>query len=510
MCFCILYPGTKICIASATRTQANEILNKIVDDFMKNYSWGSDNLKREIEYSHVSQSLGVIEFYNGSWIKVVTTSDAARGNRANIICLDEFRLIDKTTIDTVIKRFLGNPRHPLYLDLKEYKNRKDLLETNKEMYLSSAWYQSHWSYDKAKSFMVNFLIGKKYFICWLPYQLAILEGLKNREEIEDEMSEMDFDATTFDIEMGCIPLSDTDGAFFKFDNITETRKLKNAIYPPDLLDKTSKVPDLALNERRILSVDVALMASTKHKNDASAIMINSAIPKNDNTYSANIIYMESHEGMKAEDLALIVRRLFDKYKCTDLVLDTGGQGLPIYDLICSDMLDYETGEVYPALSCCNDKDMEARCTVEGAAKVVWSIKASAAFNSQAAIMLRNGFLNHNINLLVSEIEAENILKSKIKNYTKLSAVEQARYKMPYVQTSLLIYELIYLECEMVGTNVKIKEKSGKRKDRYSCLMYNYFIQCQIERDTLKRKQTGFNAKSFAEQLQKFNHKPITY
>lgn len=47
--------------------------------------------------------------------------------------------------------------------------------------------------------MVNFLIGKSYFICWLPYQLAILEGLKNREEIEDEMSEMDFDATTFSV-----------------------------------------------------------------------------------------------------------------------------------------------------------------------------------------------------------------------------------------------------------------------------------------------------------------------
>ena len=44
---CILFPKTKICVASSTRIQANEVLSKIADDFMKNYGWGSENLKRE-------------------------------------------------------------------------------------------------------------------------------------------------------------------------------------------------------------------------------------------------------------------------------------------------------------------------------------------------------------------------------------------------------------------------------------------------------------------------------
>ena len=39
----ILYPGTKICICSATRPQANEVLLKIVEDFCVNYGYGSDN-----------------------------------------------------------------------------------------------------------------------------------------------------------------------------------------------------------------------------------------------------------------------------------------------------------------------------------------------------------------------------------------------------------------------------------------------------------------------------------
>lgn len=78
---CILFPRTKICVASNTRTQANEVLLKITEDFMKNYGWGSDNLRREITYASVGQNKAVIEFANGSWIKVVTASDSGRGNQ---------------------------------------------------------------------------------------------------------------------------------------------------------------------------------------------------------------------------------------------------------------------------------------------------------------------------------------------------------------------------------------------------------------------------------------------
>ena len=133
---CILFPKTKICVASATRSQANEVLLKITDDFMKNYGWGSDNLKREITYASVGANKAVIEFANGSWIKVVTASDSGRGSRANILLVDEFRMVDLDTINTVLRRFLTAPRQPNYLNKPEYAH---LLERNKELYMSSAW-----------------------------------------------------------------------------------------------------------------------------------------------------------------------------------------------------------------------------------------------------------------------------------------------------------------------------------------------------------------------------------
>ena len=193
--------------------------------------------------------------------------------------------------------------------------------------MSSAWYKSHWSFDKAKAYTVKLLDEtKKYFICSLPYQIAIKENLLSREQIEDEMSESDFDLTKFSMEMESLFYGDTDGAFFTFEDISNRRKLKTAIYPTFVTNNSRifKIPELVQNERRILSVDIALMASKKQNNDASAIIINSAIPTNNNNYTSNIVYMENHEGLTTDELALVVRRLYDIYKCTDLVVDTNG------------------------------------------------------------------------------------------------------------------------------------------------------------------------------------------
>ena len=319
-----------------------------------------------------------------------------------------------------------------------------------------------------------------------------------------EMSEADFDVTKFSMEMESLFFGDTDGAFFTFDDIAARRKLKTAIYPTSITgsSRNLKIPDLVVNERRILSVDIALMASKKQNNDASAIIINSAIPTNNDNYTSNVIYMENHEGLNTDELALVVRRLFDMYKCTDLVVDCAGVGLGVYDMLIQDMIDPATGELYPALSCCNDKVMEERCKVPNAPKVIWAIKASASFNNEICILLRTGFHNGKINLLVSEFEAEEILKDKIKGFNKMPAYEQVLYKMPYIQTTLLVYELINLEHEIKGTNIKITEKTGMRKDRYSSLAYNYWVQCQLEREMLKKQKYGFDANDFASKLRK--------
>ena len=491
---CILFPGTKICIVSGYKSQSLECIQKIEEDFMKNYSWGSINLCAEISDISTSINNAHCEFRNGSWVKIVTASDAARHNRANIICVDEFRMVDLNILNTVIRKFLTAPRSPGYLSKPEYKH---LAERNCELYMSSAWFTSHWSYKKLQTYFSLMLNDKKkYFCCGLPYQLAIKEGLLFREQVEDEMSEADFDATSFSMEMGALWLGDSDDAFFKFDDISPRRKLKHSYFPLEIYKAHRiKIPPLALNERRILSVDVALMASKKHNNDAAALIINSAIPTERNDYISNIVYIETHEGMTTDELGFLVIRFFYQYKCTDLVLDTGGQGLGVYDFIIKNQYDPEYDTTYEALTCCNNEDMAERCKVRNAKKAIWSIKATAEFNSNAAIGLRAGFQNGVINLLIPDLEAEQEIQ-KIRGFGKMSEREKALLQAPYTQTSLLINELIYLDHEMKGNTVKIKERPGMRKDRFSSLEYNF----QICQDLSRKRRPRENTESLAKRL----------
>ena len=77
-------------------------------------------------------------FRNGSYIKIVTAGESARGNRAHVLILDEFRLIDKDTIDTILRKFLSSPRTPVYSELsKEARNREKEKELKQTLYFSS-------------------------------------------------------------------------------------------------------------------------------------------------------------------------------------------------------------------------------------------------------------------------------------------------------------------------------------------------------------------------------------
>lgn len=441
----------------------------------------SANLRAEIEdYSTKGQDV-YVQFRNGSRIKVVTANDNARSNRSNIIIVDEFRMVDLTTINRVLRKFNTAPRTPKYLDNPKYSH---LTERNKEFYLSSAWFKSHWSFNKLQAFFKNMLDdNKRYFCCGLPYQLAIKENLLSAEQVADEMSESDFNELDWSMEMECLGFGDTEGSLFQYDDVAKNRILKNAVYPTHISElfnnKFGKIPDLAYNERRILSVDVALLASKKQNNDAASIWINSALPTSENKYKSNFIYMENHEGLHTNDLALIVRRYFDMYKCTDLVLDVKGLGVGVYDALVREIYDPLLNKTYPPLNCCNDSTYAMRCTDKNAPKVIWAISASGNFNNTMYLNLREMFKQNRINLLVSEFEFGEYAKD-IKGYSNFPLEDKAKTQLPYIQTTLLINELINLDYEVKGTNILVKEKSGMRKDRVSSVGYNCWLVSQLD------------------------------
>lgn len=167
-------------------------------------------------------------------------------------------------------------------------------------------------------------------------------------------------------------------------------------------------------------------------------------------------------------------------------------GLGVFDCLARDIVDIETGEIYPALSCCNNSEMASRCAVIGAEKVIWSIKATATLNSDAAYLLREGFRSGRIRLLNTEYDAEEAL-GKIRGYSSLETSEKLQLQLPYINTTLLIDELTKLQYEENAGKVKVFEKSGMRKDRYSSLSYNYYVALQLESKMNKRQSSNARA-----------------
>lgn len=488
---CILYPGTKICIASGTRGQAINVIEKIILELKPN----SPELAAEIDdkQTKINGTNAQIVFKNSSYIKVVTASDSARGNRANLLLLDEFRMIAKDVIDTILRKFLTQKRMPRYEALtKEERKAEYAKEKNKTMYLSSAYFVDHWSYLKCTD-TCRFMIDdrKKQFVCGLPYQLSVYEGLLDAETVADEMAETDFNEIKFQMEYEALWYGNTDGSFFDYNSISKNRKIKYPMLPDSLSSKLGnsqnvRIPPKLNGEIRILSADIALMTSRKNNNDATAVFINQLMPTKAGRYTSNIVYADVCEGLRTDDQALMIRKLFDEYQCDYIVLDTNGIGLGVYDCLARDIVDTETGEIYPAVSCCNNSEMAERCTVIGAEKVVWSIKASAQFNSDCAYLLREAFRSGRIRLLCTEYEADEIL-SDIRGYSSLSAAEKLELQMPYINTTLLVDELTKLQHEESGGKVRVFERTGMRKDRYSSLSYNYYIAVQLENKMSKRQ-----------------------
>ena len=397
-------------------------------------------------------------------------------------------MVDESVLNLVIRKFLTSERHPNYLNKPEYAH---LQERNKEIYMTSAYFKSTWAWNKLRAYVVNFFDDtKRYFCCGLPYTLSIKEGLLSREQVMDEMSEADFNELAFTMEMECMWIGDDGDNLFKYEEFNKRRKIKSSFYPLKFYNDKVKVPIVTNTEKRILSVDVALMGSSKKKkNDAAAIHINSAIQSDNITYHSNIVYGETFEGLTTDELGIIVMRYFYKYKCTDLVLDTVGLGIGVYDFICKDQYDASTGETYKALTCINDEDMAIRCKIKDANRVVWSVKANASFNNDICVLLRNGIQNGKISFLISDQDCEEEIAKTYKGYSKLTPSDQALIKMPYLQTTMAEYELIKLDHEVKNGNIKVKERSGMRKDRYSSIAYNYWCACQLELK-LKPKQSS--------------------
>lgn len=482
----ILYPGSQICVTSSKLKQAIEVLKKIQLDFCIKHEWGSDLLNLEIKKILLSAEDPQIIFYNGSVIYAVAANQNARSKRSTDNIYDEYVQMDPDIIDDILQPFLTSKRRPGFVSNPKYEN---CVEENKEIYASSAWYSGEWSYIRAQDYIINMLIGKKYFACALPYQLSLEANITSKSRIEAVMDRSDFDPVKFSMEYEALWFGSDGTEFLSFEAMNNRRNITQSLPPLEiLLDKRNKikVDPIIQKGKRVLSVDVALIQGDE--NDAAVLMINDAILQENNQFVSNFRLIETFEGLRTEQLGLIVMRMYYLYNCDVLVVDGRGNGQGVLDNITIEQFDSLTGLTYLPFKAVNNDKWVERAIGSKFTNSLWVINATNKLNDEAAYRLKNGFENNKINLLVSEYDCEKHLESNISGYLAKKDAEQMIYKKPFVETTLTINEIVKLEFELKGQYVSPSEASGMRKDRYSSMSYNYWVVKELEKTTKPRQQ----------------------
>lgn len=473
---CILFPGTKVVISAGNRGQSTNVINKIIDEFMPH----SRNLSYEILEYKANPAEAYIKFKNGSVVKVATARDSARSLRANWVVNDEFVQIKKTIIDSVIRKFKAGQRTPGFYEKAEYKDYPK--EPNRETYISSAHYKWHYSWEKFKAFFKSMIRGESYICLGFPYQLPVSEGYYPLSQIQEELQEDDWDPVAWSMEMCSEFWGEADNAFFSYQDCDSCRVLENAAYPKDHADTIAELklkPEPKVSgELRILAMDVAVMGGNKNDNSAYTVMRLTPYKKQ---YLRDVIYLETLNGAHMQDQAIRLRQLFDDFNCDYVILDCVGNGMGIYELLVRSLMDDERGVMYHPWTCMNDAKMAERCSEPDAPHVIYSMKANAQINHDIAVSMRDCMKRNKIRFLISETEAESILK-KNKKYRDMPVEDQLLVKAPYMQTTLLINELVNLVYDASAGRIRVYERSGMRKDRYSSVAYANYLANELERD----------------------------
>ena len=503
----ILYPNTKVVIASGSKKQASLIVKeKIQKELMPK----SENLRREIKTIKTSANDIEVIFHNGSSIVVVVAGEGALGYRSTVLIFEEFKRIDKYVVDKVLKPFqMARPAQ--YRTNEEceqygvkYRENDEFLEEAVNIYISSAAPTSHWMGKLLKDTVKSKYKDNSSCMLATDYSIALKHAIKTRAQLIE--AKRTTDPITWREEYENEMLREGANAYFTYGLLTKNQTNKKAIYPRRYEDVKNKhknpyaIPKQN-GEIRVLACDMAFIERA-NKNDNSCFTLIRALPESmtyssenidgksvevKNGYRRIVSYIEANPGSDVDRQAIRIKQLYYDTECDFLVLDTRNGGLMVYDRLAKVLYDSDRDCEYPAWKCTNDKDIANRVNVAGALENVFAINASQKLNNDIAISLRSVLDSQMIDLLIPIDEARDILEANIPEYVSAPDAEtMVFYERPYLETQALINEMMSLEYtrnEQTGV-ITLFETGSNTKDRYVSLAYgNYFISL-LEQDLI--------------------------
>lgn len=495
-CKCILYPNSKIVLASGTKKQANLIITaKIEREFMRM----SPVLASEIRKITANHNEAVVEFYNRSTITVVVANDNARGERSTVLIRDEFRQIPKYIEDSVLSPFQIMRPIAFFSDAY-YANISELREDNLDIYISSSWFDNgtNWMWSIVDQAYQDMIDGKQACLLAFDESVILKHNIKSMRYFQQEKKKQDI--ITWQTEFMNARVKENQSSFFTYGMLQKNQRCKQPFYPRTITDfKAGKKNPFAIpkqrGEIRLVACDMAFVHA--NNNDNSVFTCMRLLPETtrynrgetnvevDSGYRRIVPYIESCQGGDDEKQALRIRQLYEDFQADYIVLDWRNAGVAIYNKLAKVMYDDIRGVEYSPLMAMNSERVAAQIKIEGAVPCIYVVSATEQLNSDIALDFRRVLASEKIDFLVPFEEAsEDILPNNYEYTSAADADVQLFYEGPFLETQALISEttnLTYERKEQTG-RIVVHEAATKQKDRYTSCSYGSYFATQLEKD----------------------------
>lgn len=337
-CRCILYPNSKIVLASGTKGQSKLLVSEKIQKELMNMS---PVLRSEITRIKDNQNEVVVYFGNNSTITVVTANDNSRGYRSNVIVREEFRQIKKSIDDSVLSPFQIVRQAPYMMD-DYYSNITELQEESVDIYISSSWIDNgqSWMWDIVDQAFDDMLNGKSSCLLAFDEAVPLRHKIKTMRYYQTEKRKQD--PLTWKTEFLNLRVKENQAAFFSYSMLQQNQRCRLPFYPRTLVDfrdgrKNPYDIPKQKNEVRLVACDMAFVENKNNDNSIYTCMrllpecttYSRELPNDitiDNGYRRTVPYIESVQGGDITRQAVRIRQLYEDFCADYIILDLRNAG----------------------------------------------------------------------------------------------------------------------------------------------------------------------------------------
>lgn len=470
---CIMYPNTKLFTTAHGKEQAAKITQECLDDIFDFFPL----LLLEVKTYTKSKDYTKLIFYNGSRYDIVQMRDSSRGGRRFGGCIEEVcdPKFDPDILNAVCLPLMANDRPAM-------NGKVDHNEIHKrEVYITTASTQQQFAYDKCKEIFGDMVNGTSAFCVGNSYELPCLYNQLDIDFIEEKRESPTFSILDFMREYESIYTGSSSDALVADEKLNKCRTVGLAEWE-------------ACDDKRfkyVLSYDVS--RNVGDANALSALVVIKIAPRNDGTYSKEVVNVFSMEGQHDQWQAKFLKQKVKEFNATVLITDANGIGSGVVDFL---ILDLDDGN--PPYKVINDENGNwKKYESDDGIPMVFALKAQNkdTKNSDMINHFMKTFAKLDVGLLKSPHDGiREIEKKQKKKFKDDDSEEQALAELPYILTSNLCEEIMNLKYVIKGNSSEVERISRSiPKDKFSALMYGlYWIQMEEKKGRVKGKSKRFD------------------